>query len=211
MYAKVKAHPGVQHLYAQKLIREQVITDDELKGMIDRVIAKYEDILKRAKQIVSEKPHKAELRNPVEEEDGSVIFESGIPAETVREISDKISLVPAEFHINPKMVNQLARRAKMGSGEVPMDWAFGEAIAMGSLVKEGFPVRLSGQDSGRGTFSQRHASMYDMQTGEPWRPLQDLEAKLTRRQNSTFLIVRFRNPACWVLNMVIRFWPRNRW
>jgi 2-oxoglutarate dehydrogenase E1 component len=177
MYAKVKAHPGVQHLYAQKLIREQVITDDELKGMIDRVIAKYEDILKRAKQIVSEKPHKAELKPPIAEEDGSVIFESGIPAETVREISDKISLVPAEFHINPKMVNQLARRAKMGSGEVPMDWAFGEAIAMGSLVKEGFPVRLSGQDSGRGTFSQRHASMYDMQTGEPWRPLQDLRSE----------------------------------
>jgi 2-oxoglutarate decarboxylase len=176
MYAKVKAHPGVQHLYAQQLIRERVIGEDELKQMTDRVVAKYEDILKRAKQIASEKPHKAELRPPVAEEDGSVVLETGVAAETIRAISDKISLVPDGFQINPKMVGQLARRAKMGAGEVPMDWAFGEAMAFGSLVSEGYPVRLSGQDSGRGTFSQRHASMYDMTTGEPWRPLQDLKS-----------------------------------
>jgi 2-oxoglutarate dehydrogenase E1 component len=72
------------------------------------------------------------------------------------------------------MVGQLGRRAKMGAGEVPMDWGFAEAMAVGSLVLEGFPVRLSGQDSGRGTFSQRHASMYDTLTGERWSPLTDL-------------------------------------
>lgn len=175
MYARVKAHPGVRHLYAQKLIREQVISEDELNQMTDRVVAKYEDILKRAKQIVAEKPQKAELKAPLAEEDGSPVFETGVPAETIREISDKISLVPAGFQINPKMVGQLARRAKMGTGEVPMDWAFGEAMALGSLVREGFPIRLSGQDSGRGTFSQRHASMYDMTNGEPWRPLSDIK------------------------------------
>jgi 2-oxoglutarate dehydrogenase E1 component len=175
MYARVKAHPGVRHVYAQKLIREQIISENELGQMTDRVVAKYEDILKRAKQIVAEKPHKAELRTPIEEEDGSPVFESGVPAEVIREISDKISLVPQGFQINPKMVGQLARRAKMGTGEVPMDWAFGEAMAIGSLVREGFPIRLSGQDSGRGTFSQRHASMYDMTNGEPWRPLSDIK------------------------------------
>ncbi len=176
MYARVKAHPGVRHIYAQKLIREQIITDDELNQMTDRVVAKYEDILKRAKQIVSEKPHKAELKPPIADEDGSAIFQSGVSAEAIREVSDKISLIPEGFQINPKMVGQLARRAKMGTGEVPMDWAFGEAMAIGSLVKEGFPVRLSGQDSGRGTFSQRHASMYDMTNGEPWRPLSDIKS-----------------------------------
>ena len=63
---------------------------------------------------------------------------------------------------------------KMGSNEVAMDWAFGEAMAIGSLILEGIPVRLSGQDSGRGTFSQRHASMYDTLTGERWSPLTEL-------------------------------------
>src|SRR5690606_24082802 len=70
---------------------------------------------------------------------------------------------------------QLARRAKMGEGEIPMDWAFGEAMSFGSLVLEGYPVRISGQDSGRGTFSQRHASMYDTMTGTRWPPLSELK------------------------------------
>jgi len=72
------------------------------------------------------------------------------------------------------MVSQLARRAKMGEGSAPMDWAFGEALAFASLALAGTPVRLSGQDSGRGTFSQRHAILYDTQTGQAWSPLADL-------------------------------------
>jgi 2-oxoglutarate dehydrogenase complex dehydrogenase (E1) component-like enzyme len=62
----------------------------------------------------------------------------------------------------------------MGTGEIPMDWGFAEALSIGSLVLEGYPIRLSGQDSGRGTFSQRHASMYDTLTGERWSPLTEL-------------------------------------
>jgi 2-oxoglutarate dehydrogenase complex dehydrogenase (E1) component-like enzyme len=65
----------------------------------------------------------------------------------------------------------------MGTGETPMDWAFAEAISFGSLVKEGYRVRLSGQDSGRGTFSQRHALMYDTVTGDVWSPLGEIRAK----------------------------------
>jgi 2-oxoglutarate dehydrogenase E1 component len=74
------------------------------------------------------------------------------------------------------MVGQLARRAKMGAGETPMDWGFAEAIAFGSIVLEGASVRLSGQDSGRGTFSQRHALMYDTNTGKIWSPLGELKS-----------------------------------
>src|SRR5436190_2523082 len=108
------------------------------------------------------------------EEDGSAVFETGASPEELKTVAEKISLVPDTFHINPKMVGQLARRAKMGAGEMPMDWGFAEAMSFGSLVLEGTPVRLSGQDSGRGTFSQRHASMYDTMTGERWTPLSEL-------------------------------------
>lgn len=176
MYARVKAHPGTRHLYAQQLIREGVITDADLSAMTDRVVEKYEGILARAKDIAAKKPAKAELNPPPAEDDGSAIFESGVPASVLKQVSEKISLVPDTFHINPKMVGQLARRAKMGEGEVPMDWAFGEAMAIGSLVLDGVPVRLSGQDSGRGTFSQRHASMYDTMTGDRWAPLNELRS-----------------------------------
>lgn len=174
MYARVKAHPGTRHLYAQKLIRDGVITEEDLNSMTDAVVQKYEGILSRAKQIALEKPKKTELPATAAEEDGSSVIETPVSEEIVRLVSDKISLVPDGFNINPKMVGQLARRAKMGSGEVPMDWGFAEAIAFGSLVLEGRRIRLSGQDSGRGTFSQRHALMYDTLTGDLWSPLGDI-------------------------------------
>ncbi|PYT00718.1 MAG: multifunctional oxoglutarate decarboxylase/oxoglutarate dehydrogenase thiamine pyrophosphate-binding subunit/dihydrolipoyllysine-residue succinyltransferase subunit [Acidobacteria bacterium] len=176
MYARVKAHPGSRYLYAEHLIRDGVITEDDLKQMTDSVVAKYEGILENAKRIASEvKPKRSELPAPIVDEDGSAVLETAASADVLRQVSEKISIVPDNFHINPKMVGQLARRAKMGTDEVPMDWGFAEAMAMGSLVVDGFPVRLSGQDSGRGTFSQRHASMYDTLTGERWTPLSELK------------------------------------
>lgn len=176
MYARVKAHPGTRHLYAQQLIREAVITEETLTAMTDKVVEKYEGILVRAKDIAAKKPAKASLAAAAIDEDGSAILETGVSAATLNQVSEKISLVPENFHINPKMVGQLARRAKMGDGEIPMDWAFGEAMAIGSLVLEGLPVRFSGQDTGRGTFSQRHANMYDTLTGDRWAPLNELRS-----------------------------------
>ena len=186
MYARVKQHPGTRHLYAQRLIREGVITEEDLNAMTDAVHQKYEGILARAKQIASEKPARAKLQAPIVDEDGSRIVETGADPELLKTVAEKISLVPDTFHINPKMVGQLARRAKMGSGEVPMDWGFAEAMAIGSIVVEGVPFRLSGQDSGRGTFSQRHASMYDTLTGERWSPLTEL--KSPTNPNSRFYV-----------------------
>jgi 2-oxoglutarate decarboxylase len=175
MYARVKAHPGSRHLYAQHLIREGVITEENLAEMTAKVSDKYEGILSRAKQIATEKPKRAELASALVDEDGSTILETGASREALKTASQKVSIVPEGFNINPKMVGQLARRAKMGDGETPMDWGFAEAMAIGTLVLDGFPVRLSGQDSGRGTFSQRHASMYDTVTGERWSPLTELK------------------------------------
>ncbi len=177
MYARVKAHPGVRHLYAQKLIRENIITEADLSQMTEKVVEKYEGILGRAKQIAVEKPKREFLPATIRDEDGSQILETGISKETLQTVSEKISVVPENFHVNPKMVGQLARRAKMGAGETPMDWGFAEAIAFGSLTLDGTNVRLSGQDSGRGTFSHRHALMYDTQTGAVWCPLGELKAR----------------------------------
>ena len=102
---------------------------------------------------------------------------TGVAAETIRSIAHKVAVVPEGFNVNPKMVGQLARRAKMGDGSMPLDWGFAESVAFGSLVLEGTRVRLSGQDSGRGTFSQRHAVLYDTQTGKTWAPLAELRSE----------------------------------
>ncbi|MBV9211998.1 MAG: multifunctional oxoglutarate decarboxylase/oxoglutarate dehydrogenase thiamine pyrophosphate-binding subunit/dihydrolipoyllysine-residue succinyltransferase subunit, partial [Acidobacteria bacterium] len=181
MYARVKAHPGVRAIYAERLVREGSMTADEVQAMIDERVKRYEDAWQRAKKVVAEKPQRKELPPAIVEEDGSNVFETSIDAELVKRIGHHIAVVPDGFHIHPKMVGQLARRAKMGEGEAPMDWAFAEAVAFGSLVIEGTRVRLSGQDSGRGTFSQRHAVMYDTQTGQAWAPLSELRSEVDSR------------------------------
>ncbi|MFL6373101.1 MAG: multifunctional oxoglutarate decarboxylase/oxoglutarate dehydrogenase thiamine pyrophosphate-binding subunit/dihydrolipoyllysine-residue succinyltransferase subunit, partial [Pyrinomonadaceae bacterium] len=176
MYARVKAHPGTQTLYAQQLIREGVITEDEHAAMLQAVNDRFERVLAAAKDIATGKKARTEIPAAPAENDGSAVVETGVPIGTLSAIAGKITLVPEPFHINSKMVGQLARRAKMGAGEVPMDWGFAEAMSFGSLVVDGVPVRLSGQDSGRGTFSQRHASMYDTLNGERWTPLSELKS-----------------------------------
>jgi 2-oxoglutarate dehydrogenase E1 component len=171
MYARVKAHPGVRTVYAKRLI----VTEEEVNNLIAERVRRYEEALANAKRKVAEEPAQSNPR--VEELDGSEVVPTGVPAETIRTIAHKIAVVPEGFHVNPKMVGQLARRAKMGDGSMSVDWAFAEAVAFGSLVLEGTGVRLSGQDSGRGTFSQRHAVLYDTQTGQSWAPLSELRSE----------------------------------
>jgi 2-oxoglutarate decarboxylase len=175
MYARVKAHPGVRTVYAKRLIKEGVITEDEVNALLTERVRGYETALANAKRKVTDEPAQSQSR--VEEMDGSDVIPTGVAAETIRNIAHKIAVVPDGFHVNPKMVGQLARRAKMGEGSMPFDWAFAEAMAFGSLVLEGTRVRLSGQDSGRGTFSQRHAVLYDTQTGKAWAPLSELRSE----------------------------------
>jgi 2-oxoglutarate dehydrogenase E1 component len=174
MYARVKAHPGVRTVYAKRLIKEGVVTEEEVNNLIAERVRRYEEALANAKRKVAEEPAQPYAR--VEEIDGSEVIPTGVSAETIRSIAHKIAVVPEGFHVNPKMVGQLARRAKMGDGSLPLDWAFAEAVAFGSLVVDGNRVRLSGQDSGRGTFSQRHAVLYDTQTGQNWAPLAELRS-----------------------------------
>ncbi len=175
MYARVKAHPGVRTIYSKRLVKEGVLADAEVKALIKERVSRYEDALARAKQLVStrEAPH---LSPETVEIDGSEVIETPVSHDVVRSIANKIAVVPEGFNVNPKMVGQLAKRARMGEGTAPLDWAFAEAIAFGSLVLEGTQVRLSGQDSGRGTFSQRHAVLYDTQTGASWMPLSQLRS-----------------------------------
>jgi multifunctional 2-oxoglutarate metabolism enzyme len=176
MYTRVKEHEGVRAKYVRQLVHEGVITEEEANGLIEERIKRYEGALAGAKKIVAQKPPDKRLKLPVEEVDGSEVIETGIDPALIKKIGDQIAVVPEGFNVNPKMVSQLARRARMGNGEIPMDWGFAEAIAFGSLVIDGTYVRLSGQDSGRGTFSQRHAILYDTQTGVAWCPLGELRS-----------------------------------
>jgi 2-oxoglutarate dehydrogenase E1 component len=177
MYQRVKEHPGVRAKYAKQLVREGVIDEAGVKELIEERIRRYEDALARAKEIASKGKSAEPTGRVTVELDGSDVIDTSVEAEVITRITRQISVVPEGFHLNPKMVSQLARRAKMGEGTQPIDWAFAEAVAFGSLALEGTRVRLSGQDSGRGTFSQRHAVLYDTQTGKSWAPLAELRSE----------------------------------
>ena len=180
MYQRVKEHPGVRELYSRQLLREGVITEDDLKQMVDERWRRYENAMLGAKEIVVRQKAVKRLPETAPEMDGSAVVGTGVNLERLGEVSRVMNVVPNGFTINPKMVSQMSRRARMGEGELPIDWGFAEGLAFGSLLAEGTSVRLSGQDCGRGTFSQRHAILYDTLTGQPWVALESLCQNGTR-------------------------------
>lgn len=172
MYERVRQHPGVLSLYAHKLIREGVLAAEEFDALKVERTRRYEDAFERAKkladaekagQIPPASPHMTSLdKTPVH---------TGIPVGDLEEIGVALTKLPADFHLNPKIMGQLGRRSKMAHGQQPLDWAMAEALAFGSLLAAGTPVRLSGEDSSRGTFSQRHTVFHDTSNDKVWNPL----------------------------------------
>jgi 2-oxoglutarate dehydrogenase E1 component len=170
MYAKIKSHPSVGQLYGEMLVRTGAITREEL----DRVWAEK----------------KAEMQK---EGDGGALAaierRAAVPATPVdasammgrlRTALKALSTVPSDFQLHPKLAPLLKKRAEPLEGKGDVDWATAEALAFGTLLLEGIGVRLSGQDSGRGTFSQRHAVLYDVKTSKEYVPLNTLAPAGTR-------------------------------
>jgi 2-oxoglutarate decarboxylase len=180
MYQRVREHPGVREIYTRQLIREGVVTQEEVNQMIEDRWRRYENALIAAKEIVARQKPITKLPEPKPEIDGSEVSETGVSLEVIGQVTRAMSVIPQGFTINPKMVGQMSRRAKIGAGEIPVDWGFAEGLALGSLLLEGSSIRLSGQDCGRGTFSQRHAILYDTRTGSAWVPLESLCQQGTR-------------------------------
>ncbi|MGE5413981.1 MAG: multifunctional oxoglutarate decarboxylase/oxoglutarate dehydrogenase thiamine pyrophosphate-binding subunit/dihydrolipoyllysine-residue succinyltransferase subunit, partial [Syntrophomonadaceae bacterium] len=175
MYRAIEAHPGVRTLYARRLVKDGVLTEAGVEDLEARQLSEYESALGAAKTAAKRtglpSPPAAAPEAPI------VDIETGVSRETLARIGRTLTTVPSGFHLNPKMVQQLARRGKMAEGVLPVDWGTAEALAFGSLLLEGTPIRVSGQDSARGTFSQRHALLYDTVTGEAWGPLATLDPK----------------------------------
>ena len=174
MYRRIQEHPGVRTLYARRLVRDGVLSEAQVQELEARQLAAYEAALLGAKEAAK----RAAPPSPQQEhagESGKVEdVPTGVPRETLRQVGRTLTTVPGGFNLNPKMVQQLARRAKMADGELPLDWATSEGLAFGSILLEGTLIRISGQDTARGTFSQRHLVFADNQTGAEWTPLDQL-------------------------------------
>jgi 2-oxoglutarate dehydrogenase E1 component len=174
MYKRIQEHPGVRALYAKRLVKDAVLTEADVQQLEERQHAAYEESLTAAKT-KGEQAGPPAAQHPGETGRVEEVV-TGVPRETLARIGRVLTTVPPGFNLNPKMVQQLARRAKMTEGAQPLDWATAEALAFGSLLLEGTPIRMSGQDSARGTFSQRHVVFTDTRTDKKWTPLCDLAA-----------------------------------
>jgi len=174
MYKKIKSHPSTREIYAAKLIEEGVVTQADVDGLV----ARWEDLLQQAFAASSDyKPKKAEWLQgawsglkPAANDDSRDV-ETGVGIATLREVGSALTTVPDGFNINRKLVRQLKAKQKMLESGADIDWATAESLALGTLLVEGYRVRLSGEDSNRGTFSQRHASWVDQETEARYVPL----------------------------------------
>ena len=176
MYRAIKAHPTTLELYATKLVSEGTLDQGDIRDMISAFNARLDQEYDASK---SHLPNRADWLDgrwtglavaPAGDRRG----ETALPAETLRSVGAALSRVPEGFHIHRTVARQLEAKARMFETGEGFDWSTGEALAFGTLLKEGVPVRLSGQDSSRGTFSQRHSIFVDQETEERYLPLNHL-------------------------------------
>jgi 2-oxoglutarate dehydrogenase E1 component len=167
MYEKIKNHPPVHELYEKRLRRE--LADEEIEAITREVETRLELAEAGKGQIAVEGFHgkwsdiEREYRHPE--------VKTAVAKKTLVELGRIFTTIPEDFHPHPKIVKLFERnRRAIESGE-EIDWAAAESLAFASLLREGVSIRLSGQDSRRGTFNQRHSTLYDIETGETCVPL----------------------------------------
>jgi len=174
LYKKIKEHPPLWEIYADD------IGADDAQEKATAIRAEFETAQKAAGQI-TKKPSLRELPKYWDQYYGGrhkPEFEvaTGLSPEELAGLSERLTTYPAGFHIHPKVKKLLEQRAEMGAGKRDVDYGMAEALAFASLVKQGIPVRMSGQDSRRGTFSQRHSALIDIENESEYVPLQNIGA-----------------------------------
>ena len=179
MYKIIRQHPSTLEIYAKKLMAEGAATEAEVEEMKAAWRAKLDIEFETAQGY---KPNKADwldgrwsgLKAAREDADDARRGQTGLPAEALKDLGRHISTVPAGFHLHRTIQRFLDNRKRMFETGEGIDWATAEALAFGSLLLEGHPVRLSGQDVERGTFSQRHCVLIDQDNESRYAPLKHL-------------------------------------
>jgi 2-oxoglutarate dehydrogenase E1 component len=172
LYKAIKDHPQLWKIYAEQIGAHNV------DSQVQQIKAEFESAQQRAGSI-KKKPTLRELPNywsPYKGERYKSEYEvdTALPPQEIAEITQRLTSYPSDFHIHPKVKKLLEQRAEMGFGKRSIDYGMAEALAFGSLAKAGIPVRLSGQDSRRGTFNQRHSVLLDIENEHEYVPLQNI-------------------------------------
>ncbi len=171
MYEAIKNHAPVRKLYADQLIADGVITQEEAERLASEAYEQVAQAHAELKESIGAPPDTGthELDRTMSREPRTTV-----PSETLRSIGEQLLHLPDGFALHRKLKPLLERRHEVLTEGGPIDWSHAESLAFGSLLALGVPVRLTGQDTERGTFSQRHAVLHDSKTGERYSPLQHL-------------------------------------
>ena len=173
MYKRIKSHPTTVEVYAERLAKEGVLTEAE----VDHMKAEFRAHLDREFAAADGfRPNKADWLDGRWSglglaDDEARRGNTGVEIETLKEVGRRITTIPTDFNAHKTVVRLLERRREMVESGEGLDWAMAEHLAFGTLLKERFPVRLSGQDCERGTFSQRHSVLIDQETERRYTPL----------------------------------------
>ncbi len=176
MYERIKDLPPVRARYAGQLAKEGVLTPEEAERQAAEYYQRLVDAQQRFKASLGKGPA-AEPPKPKQQVAGQEVV-TAVPPETLTALNEQMLTWPEGFTVNPKLRRQLERRRTAVGPEGGIDWAHAEALALASLLTEGIPVRLTGQDTERGTFSQRHLVLHDVKTGERYAPIRRLPGAL---------------------------------
>ncbi|MFL4992916.1 MAG: 2-oxoglutarate dehydrogenase E1 component [Microvirga sp.] len=184
MYKKIRSHPSTLEIYSKKLVAEGVVTDADVEKMRADWRAKLEIEFEAGQGYKANKADWLDGRwagmKTAADADDPRRGNTGVALAKLREIGKKITAVPEGFHVHKTIQRFLDNRRQAIESGQGIDWATGEALALCTLLQEGHPVRLSGQDSERGTFSQRHAVLFDQENEARHTPFNPLEAKQAR-------------------------------
>ncbi|HEY6762350.1 MAG TPA: multifunctional oxoglutarate decarboxylase/oxoglutarate dehydrogenase thiamine pyrophosphate-binding subunit/dihydrolipoyllysine-residue succinyltransferase subunit, partial [Baekduia sp.] len=182
MYAKIKSHKRAAELWSERLVRDAVISQDDVEGqrqaVWDRLSTLHADLKAKIKAAdaaggVTQQTGEYQLdRSP------SPDVPTAVAADRLQVLNEELLTTPEGFTVHPKLVKQLERRRAALGADGGIDWAHAEQLAYASLLTEGTPIRLTGQDAERGTFSQRHLVLHDAKTGQTVCPIQSLPGAL---------------------------------
>ncbi|MFN3597446.1 MAG: multifunctional oxoglutarate decarboxylase/oxoglutarate dehydrogenase thiamine pyrophosphate-binding subunit/dihydrolipoyllysine-residue succinyltransferase subunit [Rubricoccaceae bacterium] len=173
MYEAINGHRSVRKLYLEHLLRRGEITPDEAEALLDDFRATLDRAFEETRELAGQRRDAQPVPRPPAVPETPP--ETAAPEAALRATLRALTELPETFDVHRKLGRQIARRVQQFEN-AQIDWALAEALAFGSLLLEGTPVRLSGQDSGRGTFSQRHAVLHDQTTAARYVPLQHVAA-----------------------------------
>ncbi len=175
MYQRIDGHPAVRELYARQLVDQRVVTEEHIEQLVERA---YNELTETQAKLKADLAEAEEAGQEPDRITGMWVAatepETAVERDLLLKLNQELLATPDDFRVNRKLKRVLERRHEVAEQDGGLDWAHAEALALASLLADGISLRMVGQDTVRGTFSQRHLTLFDAERGTPFTPIQHL-------------------------------------